>query len=242
MAQTKFKVTTCELLDGHFWTCSVLNSNFAVQITCLLIITVLLEVCILVTAKFVWAKSYQSGSREQRECILGSAPYSLAGEYLTFRTIGMRVRRAGRGTWFRKPRTRCKILDAGTTGTHTQKMPMCLPSSVQGSRLRGQGLGFGVQVWGLRIEKSGFRVQGSGFGVQGSGFRVQGSGSRGLLFRVEGTWPHLKGRSPVCVRMCTARDDLRIDPAPHTRHVYGLSPEGFGNCEKCVRCVKCVHP
>jgi len=56
-------------LDGHFWTCSVLNLNFAVQIACLLIITVLLDVRIFVTSKFVWAKSYhgyQNGSIIQR--------------------------------------------------------------------------------------------------------------------------------------------------------------------------------
>ena len=62
LAQTNFQVTRFKLLDGHFWTCSVLNLNPAVQITCLLIITVRLEVRILVTSKFVWAKSYQSGS------------------------------------------------------------------------------------------------------------------------------------------------------------------------------------
>ena len=41
--------------------------NFAVQITCLLIVTVHLEVRILVTSNFVWAKSYHNGSKPHSE-------------------------------------------------------------------------------------------------------------------------------------------------------------------------------
>jgi hypothetical protein len=35
---------------------------------------------------------------------------------------------------------------------------------------------------------------------------------------------HLKGRSPVCVRMCVTSVPLLANALPHSRHLYGRSP------------------
>ena len=61
-------------------------------------------------------------------------------------------------------------------------------SRVQGPRSRVQGLGFGVQVWGLGLGLVWVFIKSlSGFRVQDFGFRVKGFGVWGFGFWVQGS-------------------------------------------------------
>jgi hypothetical protein len=51
--------------------------------------------------------------------------------------------------------------------------------ALQGSEVRGQGLGCRVRGSGFKVEGLGFKVQGLGSGVWGLGFGVQGVWFRG---------------------------------------------------------------
>ena len=108
---------------------------------------------------------------------------------------------------------------------------------MKGLRCRVSGVGFMVQVSGLRLCGSGLRVQGSGFRVQCSGFsgerfRVQGLGLSGILLRVSKiydmrSWTAQGGRSyPSNEDSVSVMLDASTPPAC----VYSLPDTAPGVC------------